>query len=71
MSSALMRGRILDKKAAQKAREWRQARIGYLEDVVKAGTATFKERIELIFKWGAKIEENKIIGEKNDTTRNQ
>lgn len=52
MSNALMRGRTLDPKAVEAARYRRETRINSLKGKVESGTATIKERKELIFKWG-------------------
>ena len=61
MSSALRRGRTLDPRAVAMARKNRHDRIKYLESQVTKGEATFKERKELIFKWGYKLENDKIV----------
>ena len=62
MTSALRRGRTLDPGAVAMARKKRKDRISYLESQVTKGEATFKERKELIFKWGYKLENDKIVG---------
>ena len=65
MGSALRRGRTLDQKAVAMARKKRKERISYLESQVTKGQATFKERGELIFKWGYKLENDKIVAKGN------
>ncbi len=60
MGSALRRGRTLDPKAVAMAVKKRKDRISYLESQVTKGEATFKERKELIFKWGYKLENDRI-----------
>ena len=62
MGSALRRGRTLDSRAVAMARKKRKDRISYLESQVTKGEATFQERKELIFKWGYKLENDKIVG---------
>lgn len=56
MSNALMRGRTLDFSAAALARKKIREHKKYLEDRLKEGSITFKERHELIFKWVYKLE---------------
>ncbi len=61
MTSAVRRGRTLDPRAVAMATKSRRDRIKYLESQVTKGEATFKERKELIFKWGYKLENDKIV----------
>lgn len=63
MGSALRRGRTLDPEAVALATKQRKNRIKYLKSQVTKGKATFKERKELIFKWGCKLENDKIVKE--------
>ena len=59
MSSALVRGRTLDPDAVKMAQERRVKRIVALLKKVKDGMATIRDRKELIYKWGAKLEGTK------------
>lgn len=62
MSNALMRGRTLDPVKANVAKKAREAHVNMLKAAVRDGTATPKERRELRWKWGVKIEGNEVIG---------
>jgi len=47
MTSALMRGRTLDRGMVQLAQHWRRVRKGALKGKLRDGTITMKERREL------------------------
>jgi hypothetical protein len=54
MSTALKRGRKLSPAAVKQAEAWRERHINNLKEKLADGTITFKERRELIWKWGIK-----------------
>ena len=61
MSSALRRGRTLDPKAIAAAKKQRENRISYLKSRLASGEITIRERRELRWKWGARLEGNVIV----------